>query len=32
MTAHVDLEDPFLNYRADGLTVYIALQSTEYTG
>lgn len=23
MTAYVDLEDPFLNYRADGLTVYV---------
>jgi hypothetical protein len=28
MTAYVDLEDPFLNYRIDGLTVYVALQST----
>jgi len=28
MTAYVDLEDPFLNYRTDGLTVYVALQST----
>ena len=28
MTAYVDLEDPFLNYRDDGLTVYVALQST----
>jgi hypothetical protein len=27
MTAYVDIEDPFLNYRADGLTVYVALQS-----
>jgi len=28
MTAYVDLEDPFLNYRDDGLTVYVGLQST----
>jgi len=28
MTAYVDLEDPFLNHRTDGLTVYVALQST----
>ena len=28
MTAYVDLEDPFLNYRTDGLNVYVALQST----
>lgn len=28
MTAYVDLEDPFLNYRTDGLTVYVAFQST----
>jgi len=29
MTAYVDLEDPFLNYRTDGLNVYVALQSTD---
>lgn len=28
MTAYVDLDDPFLNYRTDGLTVYVALQYT----
>lgn len=26
MTAYVDLEDPFLNYRTNGLTVYVDLQ------
>ena len=25
MTAYVDLEDPFLNYSSDELTVYVAL-------
>jgi hypothetical protein len=28
MTAYVDPEDPFLNYRTDGLTVYVALHFT----
>ena len=28
MTAYVDLDDPFLNYPADGLTVYVDLQPT----
>jgi hypothetical protein len=28
MTAYVDLEDPFLNHSTDGLTVYVAPQST----
>ena len=32
MTAYVDVEDPFLNYRTDGLTVYVALQSTNMQG
>lgn len=26
MTAYVDLEDPFLNYSTDGITVYVDLK------